>query len=178
MMERHLTTPRKIVVGLDGSSGSARALNWAIGVGRALDSEVVAVHVFQLVPAVPAAYGLAPIPYSDEWQQQLRQEFETEWCAPLKKAGVRYRTVFEMGSPAPTLIRVADQQQADLIVTGTRGLGGFKELMLGSVSHQLVLHASVPVVVIPAESVREKPAVHPQEATTTPGSVNGFAPFI
>lgn len=170
-------TPRKIVVGLDGSTGSARALNWAIGMAKALDSEVIAVHVFQLVPAVPAAYGLAPVPYSDEWQQQLRQEFETEWCAPLKKAGVSYRTTFEMGSPAPTLIAVAQREQADLIVTGTRGLGGFKELMLGSVSHQLVLHANVPVVVIPPETVAQKPAVAAR-ATATPGSVNGFVPFI
>lgn len=52
---------------------------------------------------------------------------------------------------APTLIAIANQVHADLIVTGSRGLGGFGELLLGSVSHQLVLHAQVPVVVIPAE---------------------------
>ncbi len=143
--------PRRIVVGLDGSSGSARALGWVIGIASALDAEVIAVHVFQLVPALPAPYGLAPFPYSEAWRSELEAQFEREWCAPLKEAAVRYRTVFEMGSPAPTLIEVARREGADMIVTGTRGLGGFKELMLGSVSHQLVLHATVPVVVIPAE---------------------------
>ena len=143
--------PRRIVVGLDGSTGSARALRWVIGIATAMEAEVIAVHVFQLVPALPAAYGLAPFPYSEAWRSELNGQFEREWCAPLRGAAVRYRTVFEMGSPAPTLIEVARREGADMIVTGTRGLGGFKELMLGSVSHQLVLHATVPVVVIPAE---------------------------
>ena len=68
----------------------------------------------------------------------------------LPQAGIRYRTVFETGArgPAPTLIAIADEVHADLIVTGSRGLGGFGELLLGSVSHQLVLHAPIPVVVI------------------------------
>jgi len=71
----------------------------------------------------------------------------------LKQAGIRYRTFFQTDSPAPapTLIAVANDVDADLIVTGSRGLGGFGELLLGSVSHQLVLHAPVPVVVIPAD---------------------------
>lgn len=160
-----ISTPHRILVGLDGSSGSARALDWAIGVARPLGAEIVAVHVFQLTPAYPADYGLVPIPCSDEWLEELRGEFENDWCAPLRKAGVAYRTIFEMGSPAVTLIAVAQREQANLIVTGTRGLGGFKELMLGSVSHQLVLHATVPVVVIPAEA--EKATTIEKDLTST-----------
>ena len=154
--------PKRIVVGLDGSVGSARGLAWAIETAKALEAEIVAVHVFQLLPQVPAIYGMAPMAFSDEWQEELRQHFENRWCAPLSKTGVRYRTIFEMGSPASTLIRVAQREHADLIVTGTRGMGGFKQLMLGSVSHQLVLHATIPVVVIPAETedvVAARPAV-------------------
>ena len=61
--------------------------------------------------------------------------------------------MFEVGArgAAPTLIAVGGELHADLIVTGSRGLGGFGELLLGSVSHQLVQHAPVPVVVIPPE---------------------------
>lgn len=177
MATQKQATPRKIVVGLDGSSGSARALDWAIAIAKPLDAEIVAVHVFQLVASVPAVYGLAPVPFADEWQQQLRNEFENEWCTPLRKAGVGFHAIFEMGSPAPTLIAVAQREEADLIVTGTRGLGGFKELMLGSVSHQLLLHATVPVVVIPAEVVKAKPAVRATE-TVMPGSIKGFVPLI
>jgi nucleotide-binding universal stress UspA family protein len=148
---------------LDGSVGSARGLAWAIDMARALGAEIVAAHVFQLVPPISAAPP--PIPDTSEWQQLLRQEFENEWCGPLKNAGVHYRTIFQMGSPAATLIDIARREHADLLVTGTRGVGGFKELMLGSVSHQLVLHATVPVVVIPADV--ERAAVAPESMSAT-----------
>jgi nucleotide-binding universal stress UspA family protein len=156
-METQLATqpmlPRRILVGLDGSSGSARALDWAIQLAKFLKAEVVAVYVLELLSATAVGYGLAPIQLPDGWLDDLRRQFETDWSAPLKQAGIRYRTVFETGArgPAPTLIAVANEVHADLIVTGSRGLGGFGELLLGSVSHQLVLHAPVPVVVIPPE---------------------------
>ena len=142
---------KKILVGLDGSTGSARALDWALGLAKALDAEIVAVHVAELLTPSALGLGMAPIDLPDDWIDDLRRRFENEWTAPLKQAGVRYRTIFESGAPAPTLIAVARQEQPDLIVTGSRGLGGFGELLLGSVSHQLVLHAQLPVVVIPPE---------------------------
>jgi nucleotide-binding universal stress UspA family protein len=143
--------PRKILVGLDGSTGSARALAWAIDLAKALGAEIMAVHVAELLTPSALGLGLAPIDLPADWVEDLRSRFENQWSAPLKQAGVHYRTVFETGAPAPTLIAIAREQHPDLIVTGSRGLGGFGELLLGSVSHQLVLHARVPVVVIPPE---------------------------
>jgi nucleotide-binding universal stress UspA family protein len=145
--------PNRILVGLDGSSGSTRALEWAIKLAKSLNAEIVAVYVLELLSPAAVGYGLAPIDLPDGWLDDLRRQFETEWSAPLKDAGIRYRTVFETGArgPAPTLIAVANEVDADLIVTGSRGLGGFGELLLGSVSHQLVQHTPMPVVVIPAE---------------------------
>ena len=143
--------PKKILVGLDGSTGSARALAWAIELAKALDGEIVAVHVVELLTPSALGLGLAPIELPDDWVDDLRSRFENEWSAPLKQSGVRYRTVFETGAPAAALIAIAREEQPDLIVTGSRGLGGFGELLLGSVSHQLVLHAKLPVVVIPPE---------------------------
>jgi len=142
---------KKILVGLDGSTGSARALDWAIELAKALDAEIIAVHVGELLTPSALGLGLAPIDLPDNWMDELQKQFETEWTAPLKLAGVKYRTIFEAGPPAPTLIAIARAQEPDLIVTGSRGLGGFGELLLGSVSHELVLHAQLPVVVIPAE---------------------------
>jgi nucleotide-binding universal stress UspA family protein len=156
-MENELSTqptvPKRILVGLDGSSGSARALRWAIEMAKLLGAEIVAVYVVELLSPTAVGYGLAPIEFPDGWLDDLRRQFETQWSAPLKEAGLHYRTVFETGArgPAPTLIAVADEVHADLIVTGSRGLGGFGELLLGSVSHQLVQHAPVPVVVIPSQ---------------------------
>ena len=165
-MESQLSTQpavaQRILVGLDGSSGSARALDWAIQLAKLLKAEIIAVYVFEFLSPTAVGYGMAPLELPDGWLDDLRRQFETEWSAPLKAAGIRYRTVFETGArgPAPTLIGVANDVHADLIVTGSRGLGGFGELLLGSVSHQLVQHAPVPVVVIPPE--------HKKVGTTVP----------
>jgi nucleotide-binding universal stress UspA family protein len=148
--------PQRILVGLDGSSGSARALHWAIDLAKSLKAEVVAVYVLELLSPTAIGYGMAPVQLPDGWLDDLRRQFETDWTAPLKQSDIRYRTVFETGArgPAPTLIALAGELRADLIVTGSRGLGGFGELLLGSVSHQLVQHAPVPVVVIPPQHKR------------------------
>ena len=96
--------PKKILVGLDGSTGSARALAWAIEVAKALQAEIVAVHVAELLTPSALGLGLAPIDLPVDWVDDLRSRFENEWTAPLKQSGVRYRTVFETGAPAPTLM--------------------------------------------------------------------------
>ncbi|HET9847112.1 MAG TPA: universal stress protein [Candidatus Dormibacteraeota bacterium] len=154
-------SPRRILVGLDGSTGSARALTWAIELATALNAEIIAAHIFQLIPPGVLAYGLTPVTVPDEWVTDLRRLFENEWTAPLKASGVRYRAIFDEGTPAQRLIGIANDENVDLIVTGNRGLGGFRELVLGSVSQQLVLHAHVPVVIIPAEHKKpiEQPAL-------------------
>ena len=74
---------------------------------------------------------------------------ERDWCAPLTKAHVAFRTVVTDGSPAAAIIAVAQHEQADLVVTGRRGLGGFKELLLGSTSHELSHHLDCPLVIVP-----------------------------
>ncbi|MBO0686993.1 MAG: universal stress protein, partial [Candidatus Dormibacteraeota bacterium] len=88
----------RILVGLDGSSGSEAALNWAIDLAKALNAEITAVHVFEMpYPMIPAAGGV-PMGIGGEvglLEQSLREavkdKFRTDWCAPLVNAGVRYR---------------------------------------------------------------------------------------
>ena len=142
--------PGPIVVGLDGSTGSRGALELAITLARAAHAEVIAVHVAHLVHYAPALYGLEPTPPTPaEWRPDLEAKFQSEWCEPLHTSGLRYQMVFAEGRPAPTLIEVARKHRASMLAVGSRGAGGFNELLLGSVSHQLVTHAAVPVLVVP-----------------------------
>jgi nucleotide-binding universal stress UspA family protein len=169
MVSTRAMLSNKILVGLDGSTGSSRALAWAIELATALKAEIVAVHIVELVTPSALGLGLAPIELPDDWIDDLRHRFEDEWTAPLKQAGVRYRTIFDTGAPAPALIAIAREEEPDLIVTGSRGLGGFGELLLGSVSHQLVLHAHLPVVVIPPEPKKATPAAQTSGELATVG---------
>jgi nucleotide-binding universal stress UspA family protein len=138
----------RIVVGVDGSDHAAAALEWAIRMARGMGSEVVAVYAVDPPIWFASAAGAVPPQYDPEWRAAMRAEFEGQWCKPLKDAGVRHRAVMEDGRPASVITRVADEVNADVIVVGRRGRGGVAELVLGSVSHELILQCKRPVLLI------------------------------
>lgn len=140
----------KIVVGVDGSESATRAVEWCAQHAPALDAEVVAVHAVEepVYPVPTLAYVAVP-PLSDEARAELLRLLDEEWCAPLRDGSVRYRALLVDGPPATALVQVADDEDADLVVTGRRGRGGFAELVLGSTSHHLVHHAGRPLVIVP-----------------------------
>jgi len=143
---------RKIVVGVDGSAHSAAALDWAVEMAKGMHSEVIAVYAITPPTSFEAGYGapVVPIQYDEAWRADMKKEFETVWCKPLSDAGVAYRTVIDDGRAASVIKAAADANDADLVVVGRRGRGGVAELLLGSVSHELVLHSTRPVLVISA----------------------------
>jgi len=136
---------RRIVVGVDGSEHAARAVAWAAGLARALDADVVAVHALGLLHWTGRGAAVA----SDSYRDEIRAELEGAWCAPLRDAGARYRAELREGNPVAALLGVADETAADVVVVGSRGMGGFPELLLGSTSTQVAQHARRPVVIVP-----------------------------
>lgn len=138
----------RIVLGVDGSEGSAAAVGWCAAIARQLDAEVVAVHGISM-NVYPSAIMLEPS-VSDQWRKELLVTIETEWCKPLEDAAVKFRAEVVMDVASQAVMRVADREHADMIVVGRRGRGGFAELLLGSVSHQLSHHADQPVVIVPS----------------------------
>ena len=143
-------TSCRIVLGLDGSSGSEAAMQWCIEAAPDLHAEVVAVYALPpVVSIVPMPMpGPVPLAYGEEMRELMVRELDG-WCKPLDAAGVPYRTEVMDGSPADVLMRVADEIDAAMIVVGRRGHGGFAELLLGSVPNQLSHHATRPILVVP-----------------------------
>lgn len=138
-----------IVLGMDGSDGAARAMEWTIPIARALDAEVIALYVFEF-PVFPVAPLAIPAVLEDEDLRKATQvALEGEWCRPLQEAKVTYHPRLVDGSPAHMLDTIAVSEGATMIVVGARGRGGFRELLLGSVGHSLTHHARVPVVIVP-----------------------------
>jgi nucleotide-binding universal stress UspA family protein len=138
---------RRIVVGVEGSESSAAALKWAVRLAKTLGSQVIAVYAVDIPAYYPEPYGL-PVQFDTEWREAIKSEFENKWTKSLKAAGVRYRTVMEDGRAASVITEVADRENADMVVVGRRGRSGVAELLLGSTSHELVLHSKRPVLVI------------------------------
>jgi len=139
----------KIVVAVDGSPASTRAVEWCAAHARALGAEVVALYVVEMSVLAASSVSLAPLPtLSEADRDRLLDVVTREWCAPLAAAEVPFRVVMLDGSAASTIMEIADKEDADLVVTGRRGLHGFTELLLGSTSHQLTLHLHRPLLII------------------------------
>ncbi|HTK16446.1 MAG TPA: universal stress protein [Acidimicrobiia bacterium] len=139
----------KILVGVDGSESSQRAVGWCAEHAPALDASVVAVYALQMpvYALLPDAY--APPVYADVDRENLREELRERWCSRLNAANVPFDAKVIEGYPADVIIETARREQADLVVIGRRGLGGFKKMLLGSTSHQLAQHLDRTLVIVP-----------------------------
>ena len=138
----------RIVVGVDGSTNSLTAVEWAAGMASLVAAEVVAVHAMGLLEPVDSGDPVPSFPHRAE----IQELFETTWCQPLRAAQVRYQCLLRDGSAVPVLLAVSDEVGADLIVVGSRGLGGYPELLLGSSSTQVAQNAHTPVTIVPGTS--------------------------
>ena len=143
-----------IIVGIDGSDHSRRALEWAAK-EAAIRHAPLTVLVVQ--PAIAGYSGSATAYPGDaalaDQAGKTAQEETDQVVAGLGGPGPESVTVqATIGIPAAVLIDAS--KDADLVVVGSRGTGGFRELVLGSVSTQVTHHAHCPVVVIPAANRR------------------------
>ncbi len=138
-----------LVVGVDGSDASKNALRWAVEEARLRRAPLVALHAWEPPIIVP---DLSPAPTVDlpavvaEAEQGATRILErTVEEVVGEVSGVEIRPVVVEGAPAQALIDAV--KDAELLVVGSRGHGGFGALLLGSVSMQCALHAACPVVI-------------------------------
>jgi nucleotide-binding universal stress UspA family protein len=177
----------KIVVGVDASPCALQALTWAADEARLRLATLEVVHAYHgqalaaplYFPSQEALPGRATggqqppeerlaesSEQRAEFQVAVRRQAEDlldglllgELRESLEDVDVQ-RTVLEDRNPAEALVELSDD--ADLLVVGSRGRGGFSSLLLGSVSHAVVLHARCPVVVIPSRTAERKALVPP-----------------
>jgi nucleotide-binding universal stress UspA family protein len=150
-----------IIVGIDGSHHSQRALEWAVheAAVRQLPLRVLTVYRTALaywggaaaVLAYPGDQSLADS-FADRALTVAREATEKALAGAGDAGDARPAsvTVEAVGGIAAEDL-ISASKDADMIVVGSRGAGGFARLLLGSVSTQVVHHAHCPVVVIPAE---------------------------
>lgn len=140
----------KIIVAVDGSEHSLRAVEWCAQYAEKLGAEVIAVHAIEM-PVYATGIGFCPVPVvnTPEQEEELKRVLTEHWCAALTHANVSFKTVMNLGYPSDVICEAAKSEDADLVVVGRRGRGGFAELMLGSTSHQLAHHLGRPLVIVP-----------------------------
>lgn len=138
----------RIVVGVDGSDASRRALRWAVDEARLRHADLHVVHASAepfVAPHGPSIPGLVRAVQAVDGRPERVLEAS---LAGVLDGDVPVRREIIAGPAAPALLAAA--QDADLLVVGSRGRGGFTGLLLGSVSQQCVAHAPCPVVVVRA----------------------------
>lgn len=136
---------RRIVVGIDGSTSSREALRLAVH-EAALRGDTVRVVNAWHVPTAMYAGGFAPTVDPSLFEDNAKTVLATELAALGTAAeGVTIEGATREGPAAEVLLDEA--QGADLLVVGSRGLGGFAGLLLGSISQQCVHHATCPVLI-------------------------------
>jgi nucleotide-binding universal stress UspA family protein len=140
-----MTKTAKIVVGVDGSETSLRALRWALAEAELRHATVDVIHSWHV-----NYYGdmTGAMPYPEEvFASAARDTLDRALTAVADEAKTVVVTGhLELGNAASTLIMAAET--ADLVVLGRRGHGGFLSLVMGSVATQVSSHASCPVVIV------------------------------
>jgi nucleotide-binding universal stress UspA family protein len=133
----------RIVVGVDGSAGSKHALRWAAQLAVAFGARIDAVAAWDLpmtslLRALPPSFSLQP-----EIEKMLADTV-AEVYGPSRPPGMRPKV---LEGPAAEIL-VAASEGAIMLVVGSRGIGGFAGLLLGSVSARVAEHAGCPVLVV------------------------------
>lgn len=144
-----------LVVGLDGSPASERALRWAFAAAAEPDDVVEAVLIVE-PPGVMQAETQETVALREHAEQRGMERLNGHIASALPEGSRKHvRRTVRSGRPGRWLPAIADG--SDGLVIGSRGVGGFKGLLLGSVSRYVLNRASVPVIVVPARGTEKRP---------------------
>ncbi|SEO28605.1 Nucleotide-binding universal stress protein, UspA family [Halogranum amylolyticum] len=137
--------PKRILIPIDGSLQSARAVEFAVDEWP--DAELTLLHVID-----PAGAGYGPgtgVPSgAEEWFENAKTDAEELLSEATPRDTVEASTMTEVGRPAQTIVEVADEAGFDHVVMGSHGRTGVSRILLGSVAEDVVRSSTVPVTVV------------------------------
>jgi nucleotide-binding universal stress UspA family protein len=134
----------RVIVGVDGSDGARAALRWADAEARRWEVPLVAVWAWEFSPLLVATDAPVELDKLEEANRHRMHSVLVEELGAERAAAVQ--PLVTEDHPARALLETAGEN--DLLVVGSRGYGGFKGMLLGSVSQQVVHHAACPVTIV------------------------------
>lgn len=137
----------KLIVPLDFSENSIKALEFAIGLADKKHGEIILVHVVELVYDFESQSALALDSLFKDAENLMKKTIQT-----YEGSGVPMESQVVEGTASVTIARIAEEQGAALIVMGTQGASGIKKALMGTVTVNVVKEASCPVLVVPAKA--------------------------
>jgi nucleotide-binding universal stress UspA family protein len=140
-----------IVVGTDGSDTARQAVRQAIDLARQLGAQLQIVSAYEPVPRSRLREEAQQAPEDLQWMVNEREDVDAtlrDAASEAEQAGVTASVYSRQGDPADAILDVAEEQSADLIVVGNKGMTGAKRFLLGSVPNKVSHHAPCSVLII------------------------------
>jgi universal stress protein A len=161
---------KKILVPIDFSRSSQKALHYAISFAKQFSAEICLLHVVETVPTpevVVAESGILNVRLREEAKKEL-----SDWRKEIPHAAVK--TAIYDGIPFREIVRAADERNTDLIILGTQGRTGLSHLFIGSTAERVVRHAPCPVMVV---REREHDFIEEESKVSTAKQTRGRRPI-
>lgn len=141
----------KIVVGTDGSDTAAQAVIQAGELAEKLGASLVIVSAFDPVSTARLEKERADAPADVEWTINEREDVDamlSQISAPMEERNIDVKIAARQGNPADAILDVAEEEGADLIVVGNKGMAGARRFLLGSVPNKISHHAPCSVLIV------------------------------
>lgn len=142
---------KSIVVGTDGSETATQAVRQAAELARAVGAKLQLVSAYEPVPEQRLKQERRDTPEDLQWAINPREDVDATLDAAAaigEQAGVEVDKYPRQGDPADAILDVAEEQEADLIIVGNKGMTGAKRFLLGSVPNKVSHHAPCSVLII------------------------------
>jgi nucleotide-binding universal stress UspA family protein len=142
---------KSIVVGTDGSDTATQAVRQAVDLASAVGAKLELVSAYEPVPAQRLREERRDAPEDIQWAINPREDVDNTLQAAedlASQAGVTVAVYPRQGDPADAILDVAEEQEADLIIVGNKGMTGAKRFLLGSVPNKVSHHAPCSVLII------------------------------
>lgn len=136
---------KKILLAVDGSDHARKAVKYAVGLARLMEGELLVVHVHRPLPIASSEpyFQMASAQMRDRVNRLLDPVFSL-----LKESRVPFVEKIEEGRPGEVIAKVAELDNCDVIVMGSRGRSDLEGLVLGSATHRVLRTAPCPVIVV------------------------------
>lgn len=138
----------KIIVPIDFSDNSLNALEFGVALAGKKDGEIILVHVIEAVFDFASQAAVAIDSMHRDAEALMQKTLEK-----YKESNLTFKTIIKEGTASISIARIAREQEATLVVMGTQGASGIKLALIGSTTVNLIKESSVPVLVVPAQSI-------------------------
>ena len=140
-MENNIKT---ILVPIDGSQTSFRALDTAIEVSRVCHSRILGIHS---IPFLPSGFMTSVVPYNIYQKKEAGKFLEVAKTRSARK-GILFSYAITFGNPVEEILNIVKKKRIDLIVIGARGKNRVSDFFLGSVSNAVLHKSKIPVLLV------------------------------